>query len=126
MSKNVPARYKETLRQKLWLQAYIYFALNANYLRDRVVNALETLKVGLANESEQTKEMLRIYVLQSQGEATAAEIKEANKQFRDLIKGMGLGVIIILPFSPITLPLIVKLGRKLGVEVLPDSFKDLG
>ena len=61
----------------------------------------------------------------SQGQASPEDIKLANKQFRDLLKSMGLGVIIVLPFSPITLPLVVKLGRKLGVEVLPDSFKDL-
>ena len=126
MSRKLTVKYRETWRQKLWLQAYLYFALHANYWRDQLVEALETLKVGLATETEQTKEMLRIYMLQTQGEATKKEIKYANKQLRDLLKSLGLGVIIVLPFSPITLPLIVKLGRKLGVEVLPDSLKDLG
>lgn len=126
MSRNLPVVYKESLRQKLWLRAYLYFALNAEYFKDKLVSALEKLKIGLAGETEQTKEMLRIYMLQSRGEATANEIKYANDQFRDLLKGLGLGVILVLPFSPITLPLIIKLGEKLGVDVLPDSFRDLG
>jgi hypothetical protein len=33
-----------------------------------------------------------------------------------------LGVFAILPFAPITIPLIVKLGRKLGIEVMPSAF----
>lgn len=115
-----------TFRERLWLQAYIYFGFNANYFRDRLVKSLEILKDGLNAETEQTKEMLRIYALQREGLATPREIKFANKQLRDLIRSMGIGFILILPFSPITLPLIVKLGRKLGVEVLPDSLKDLG
>ena len=125
MSNKLPVKAKETLAQKFWLRAYIYFALNANYVRDRLVHSLEILKKGLENETAQTKEMLKTYVQQSQGQASPDDIKLANKQFRDLLKSMGLGVIIVLPFSPITLPLVVKLGRKLGVEVLPDSFKDL-
>jgi len=123
--KSVPAKYKETLAQKLWLQAYIYFALNVNNLRDRLVEALEKLKVGLALETEQTKDMLMVYLMQSRGEATPERMKTANKQFRDLLRSLGLGVIIVLPFSPITLPLIVKLGRRLGIEILPDSFRNI-
>ncbi|MEO0335885.1 MAG: hypothetical protein AAF202_05805 [Pseudomonadota bacterium] len=114
------------MTQRIWLQAYLYFAFRANDFRDRVIESLEKLKVALAKETRQTKDMLQIYRLQTQGLASDSEIREANKQFRDLLKGMGLGVLIVLPFSPITLPLVVKLGRKLGVEVLPDSFKDAG
>ena len=126
MSKKLPVKHKMTFRERLWLQAYLYFGLNANYVRDRLVKSLNILKDGLNAETEQTKEMLRIYSLQLDGLATPREIKFANKQFRDLLRSLGIGFIIILPFSPITLPLIVKLGRKLGVEVLPDSLKDLG
>ena len=32
----------------------------------------------------------------------------------------------VLPFSPITLPFVVKLGEKIGVNVLPSAFmKDM-
>ncbi|MBU2425362.1 MAG: hypothetical protein KKA56_00630, partial [Gammaproteobacteria bacterium] len=38
----------------------------------------------------------------------------------------GLGIFAVLPFAPITIPLIVKLGRKLGIEVLPSAFTPNG
>lgn len=50
-------------------------------------------------------------------------MEEANKQFVDVIRGLGLGVLVVLPFSPITLPFIVKLGERIGVNVLPSAFK---
>ena len=51
-------------------------------------------------------------------------MEEANKQFRDLVKGLGLGVVVVLPFSPITIPIIVKLGQRLGVDVFPTAVKE--
>lgn len=109
--------------QKLALNFYLFCASKLAIYQTKLVEGLERIRAGLAEETEQTKEMVEIYYRQSLGRATAEEIKYANKQFRDVLRSLGLGVIIVLPFAPITLPLIVKLGRKLGVEVLPDSFK---
>jgi hypothetical protein len=33
-----------------------------------------------------------------------------------------LGVFAVLPFAPVTIPLVVKLGQWVGVDVLPSSF----
>jgi len=117
-------QFSFTLPQKWLLRFYLFLALKLNNFRGRLVKALEELQVVLANETEQSKEMLRIYFLQSQGKASPKEIKIANKQFRDLLRSAGLGVVLVLPFSPITLPLIIRLGRRLGIEVLPDSLRD--
>ncbi len=68
--------------------------------------------------------MLEIYQKFSQGKCSKEEMKKANAQFRDLIKSMGLGIILVLPFAPITIPVIVKLGKRLGVDVLPSAFSD--
>ena len=40
----------------------------------------------------------------------------------DILKGIGLGVFAVLPFAPITIPLVVKLGAVGYVDVLPSSF----
>lgn len=80
------------------------------------------VKYALAQEKQETIEMLAIYKRYTQGDASPAELKTANKQLLDLLKGLGLGVFAILPFAPITIPLIVKLGRLVGVDVLPSSF----
>lgn len=86
--------------------------------------ALVVLQKGLAQESAETKQMLAIYHKYTRGEATEQEMLEANQQFKDVIKGLGLSVVVILPFSPITLPAIVKLGKKVGIDVLPSAFRE--
>ena len=112
------------LPQRMLLRFYLWGVRKLKGFRGELMAGLEKLKVGLAAETDQTREMLDIYQKQILGQATTEEVARANKQFRDVIKGMGLGVLLVLPFSPVTLPLIVKLGRKLGIEVLPDSFRE--
>jgi hypothetical protein len=83
---------------------------------------LLTVKRGLAQETRETKIMLTTYQRFTKGQASKLEMEEANKQFVDVIRGLGLGVLAVLPFSPITLPFIVKLGERIGVNVLPSAF----
>ena len=83
---------------------------------------LLNVKRGLAQETRETKIMLSTYQQFTKGRASKLEMEEANKQFIDVIRGLGLGVLAILPFSPITLPFVVKLGAKIGVNVLPSAF----
>ena len=68
--------------------------------------------------------MLGIYRKYTLRQASPEEMKIANQQFIDVLKGLGLGVFAILPFSPITIPVMIKLGRMVGVEILPSSFSD--
>ncbi|RZQ52456.1 hypothetical protein CWB73_04475 [Pseudoalteromonas phenolica] len=88
----------------------------------RLRRSMLALKVALAQEKQETKEMLDIYKRYSFGEAHKSELKVANEQLVDILKGLGLGVFAVLPFAPITIPLIVKLGQWVGVDVLPSSF----
>ncbi|MFC3034769.1 hypothetical protein ACFOEE_19875 [Pseudoalteromonas fenneropenaei] len=84
--------------------------------------SLIALKFALRQERDETKVMLDIYRRYTVGQAKPRELKIANAQFFDLLKGLGLGVFAVLPFAPITIPIIVKLGQWLGVDVLPSSF----
>lgn len=88
----------------------------------RFRRAMVALKIALAQEKQETIEMLWIYKRYTQGKTNSAELKKANEQFVDILKGLGLGVFAILPFAPLTIPLVVKLGRLVGVDVLPSSF----
>ncbi|GAA77905.1 hypothetical protein P20495_0395 [Pseudoalteromonas sp. BSi20495] len=88
----------------------------------RFRRAMVALKIALAQEKQETKEMLSIYRRYTQGQTNQAELKRANEQFVDILKGLGLGVFAVLPFAPITIPLVVKLGGLVGVDVLPSSF----
>ena len=90
----------------------------------KVKGSLIKVKEVLKQESKETKEMFDTYQRFTKGEATQKEMEVANEQFRDVLRGVGLGVIVVLPFSPITIPIIVKLGKKLGIEVFPSSVKE--
>ena len=83
------------------------------------------LKNALASEGVETKEMLLIYQKQLHGKATIEEKQRANQQFKDILKSIASGVIFMLPFGMITLPLAIKLGHKLNIDILPSSFKHL-
>jgi len=102
----------------------LFFSLHRKKYIDKMRESLLKLKEGLSQEKEETKEMLEIYQRFTQGECTKEEMQIANAQFRDLIKSLGLGVILVLPFAPITIPVVVKIGKKLGIDVLPSAFND--
>lgn len=80
------------------------------------------LRSALSEETGETVQMLKIYQDFVMGNASKADLKVANQQLGDVLRAAGLGVFAILPFAPITIPLIVKLGRKLGIEVMPSAF----
>ncbi|GGI74799.1 hypothetical protein GCM10009332_10270 [Shewanella gelidii] len=80
------------------------------------------LKAALAQEKQETIEMLEIYKRFTKSQASKKELTEANRQFADLLKGLGLGVVAMMPFAPITIPIVVKVAKYAGVDVLPSSF----
>ena len=84
--------------------------------------AMVTLKWALAQERQETREMLDIYRRYTKRQASKQELQVANKQFVDILKGLGLGVFAVLPFAPITIPLVVKIAHMVGVDILPSSF----
>ncbi len=88
----------------------------------RIRFSMIRLKTALAQEKDETRQMLRIYQHYVTGNVSKAELARANAQLADVLRATGLGIFAILPFAPITIPLIVKLGRKLGIEVLPSAF----
>ena len=92
----------------------------------RIRFSMVRLKIALAQEKQETRQMLRIYQHYVTGEVSKAELARANAQLADVLRATGLGIFAVLPFAPITIPLIVKLGRKLGIEVLPSAFTPHG
>ena len=52
-------------------------------------------------------------------------LKSANKQLREILKGAGFGILLILPFSPITIPYLFKRAEKLGIDIMPAWYKKL-
>jgi hypothetical protein len=94
-------------------------------LKAKLIKTLLLVREGLSKESEDTRDMILTYLRFSQGDASKEEMKVANKQFRSFLKTLGLGALAVLPLAPITIPAVVGLGKKLGIDVIPKGFKDL-
>ncbi len=86
--------------------------------------ALVLLKNMLEQESESTKEMLKTYYSYTQGKIKEEDLEQANKQLKELIRDLGFGFLTILPFAPITIPILVKLARKYEIDIVPEWFKE--
>lgn len=91
--------------------------------RQRTIEQLGKLKIGLAQETVETKQMMRAYRDFLAGRATREEMQVANEQLRDVIKTMGLGALLVLPGSVLTLPVLVKLAERFGINIFPSAFK---
>ena len=87
-------------------------------------SALTLLKVTLNHDTESSREMLKTYYSFTQGNTTKEDLEKANKQLNIVLKELGVGALTMLPFSPITIPLIVRLARKYDIDIVPDWFKD--
>jgi hypothetical protein len=55
------------------------------------------------------------------GTATREEMERANAVLRDYLKMAGVGTLLILPGAPLTIPLVAKLGKALGVDIFPSD-----
>ena len=89
----------------------------------RIRKNLVLIKAILAEENRETKQMLAIYKNFIKGESNKKEMNQANEQFRQILKNAGIGFLAIFPFAPITIPLVVYIGKILKFDVLPRSFR---
>tara|TARA_B100001105_G_C22339506_1_gene420614 strand:+ start:201 stop:497 length:297 start_codon:yes stop_codon:yes gene_type:complete len=85
---------------------------------------LVLLQITLKKDTESTKGMLKTYYSFTQGNVDEEELEKANKQLNILLKELGFGVLTILPFSPITIPLVARLAKKYQIDIVPEWFKD--
>ena len=90
---------------------------------------IDTLMVGLSQEKQETKEMVKTFFealthrLPNGRKPEEHEIKAALEQLKDVHKIAGLFLVALTPGSVVTLPVLCAFGRKFGVEFLPSSFQ---
>ena len=44
---------------------------------------------------------------------------------REILIGVVFGILLVLPFSPITIPYLFKRAEKLGIDIIPSWYKKL-
>ena len=86
---------------------------------------LHRLQESFLEENEENKKMLDIYLRYVEGDATDEDIDYANNQLNQIFKSLGLGVLTVLPFSPITIPFVIKKAQELGIDIIPNWYKKL-
>ena len=86
---------------------------------------LSKLQKSFLVENRENKKMLDIYIKYAEGSASMDELDFANEQLKQILKNLGLGVLIILPFSTITLPYIFSKAKELEIDLIPNWYKSL-
>ena len=86
---------------------------------------LKKLQQSFLTENVQNKKMLDIYIKYAEGSASEEELDKANEQLKEILKSLGLGIFIILPFSPVTLPYIFSKAKELNIDLIPKWYKSL-
>ena len=69
--------------------------------------------------------MLDTYLKFVEGSVTERELELANSQLQQILKNLGLGILLILPFSPITVPYIFSKAKELNIDLIPNWYKSL-
>ena len=69
--------------------------------------------------------MLDVYIKYVEGNVSEDELENANEQLKEILKSLGLGILIVLPFSPVTLPYIFSKAKELNIDLIPNWYKSL-
>ena len=91
----------------------------------RIQKFLFKLKDSFLEESEENRRMLDTYANYIEGTANEKEIDEANYQLKQVFRSLGLGVLVVLPFSPVSIPYVLKKAKEYNIELIPDWYKAL-
>ena len=83
------------------------------------------LKDVFLEENQENTKMLDVYFKFIDGKATDDELNDANKQLEELIKSLGMGFLVLLPFSPVTIPYLVKKAKEHKIDIIPRWYKSL-
>ena len=97
------------------------------------MNIKDDMKITLSNyrkfikkESYQTKEMIIVFrdllhkQLGGNKNPTQKDIEEAISQLKDVGKISALLPLILLPGSILTIPILIKLGKRYNINIMPN------
>jgi CRP-like cAMP-binding protein len=86
----------------------------------RLVDEASRMKRFLEVQADRGRFVTMAYRNYLQGQSNREEMEKANAYFRDYLKMAGVGALIVLPGTPLTIPLAAKIGKALGVNIFPD------
>jgi len=106
-------------------KGYKDFASKLNLNSEKSVKAFKFFFNSLKKEAKETKQASYLVVkFLKEGKLSKKEEKELKLQFYDVLKIMGLGIpFFMIPGATVLVPFLIKLSRKLGLDIIPTSFK---
>lgn len=100
---------------------YFYYFCN---VMTKIEIIIRDFSKKCGTEFDETKEAGLIIHKHISGEKLTAEDKiKLKQQIGDVLKGVGIGIpIILIPGASILIPIIIKLAKRYNIELLPSSF----
>ena len=86
---------------------------------------LKKLQQSFLTENIQNKKMLDIYIKYAEGDVSEEELNNANEQLKEILKSLGLGVLIILPLVPLPYLIYFSKAKELNIDLIPNWYKSL-
>jgi CRP-like cAMP-binding protein len=93
----------------------------AQLAEQRLVDEARRVRAYFAAQLGRGRIMTATYQNYMRGKATREEMEHANAVLRDYLKIAGIGTLLVLPGAPVTIPLVAKLGKALGVDIFPSD-----
>lgn len=88
---------------------------------EEAIDAFKKVKAVFDSESKNSREMWEIYAKAATGDATPNQIAEANKKAQELLVTARFATMVSMPGSIFFLPLLVKMAKDAGVDLIPAS-----
>jgi CRP-like cAMP-binding protein len=95
----------------------------AQLAEQRLVDEAQRVRAYFGAQWGRGKIMTATYQSYLRGTATRQEMERANAVLRDYLKMAGIGTLLVLPGAPLTIPLVAKLGKVLGVDIFPSDIE---
>ena len=102
-----------------YLQEKQNFFILRKHLTARMAKVVQKYSGEIAQEIRESKELVRLFQLSSERELSTTEKEKIRKQLFDILKSIPAFVIFVLPFSFLTIPVLLKILPK---SVFPSSF----
>ena len=123
LDKSIIKKHKliKTINESINIKDYF---LN-KFDKDKMKKGLSDFKEKIIEEKDDYKDVAKILKKYSKtGSITNDEAKIIKEQFYDTLKMVGLGGVFVLPGGAVGIVILLKISKKLGINLLPSAWSN--